>query len=213
MIKRKLINYSSSSGRVTSNTLLFHEEGSRNIAILFPGGDNLTDIPTLHYAMKAALLSGCDVLCLEYGYKIVGASSNPEVLTAVINECHDIILQCLERGYETIFFISKSIGHVVSLKIDELLSKEVKHICYTPLESNIDDILARKCVVFTGTKDKYLSADGRKKLSVSDNVELLVFENAVHSLEIDNNYSESIKILQCITDKCSEFIMKNSAKL
>jgi hypothetical protein len=213
MIKRELINCNSSSGKVTSNTLLFHEKGSNNIAILFPGGDNLTDVPTLHYARKAALLSGCDVLCLEYGYKIGGANSKPEIITAVVSECHNIILQCVKRGYETVFFISKSIGHVVSLKVDELLNREIKHICYTPLESNIDDILRRKCVVFTGTKDKYLSFDGRKKLSTSDNVELLAFENAVHSLEIDDNYDESIRILKYVTDKCSEFIIKNSVKV
>jgi hypothetical protein len=211
MIKRDEINYNSSFGRVTNNMLLTHGEGSKNIAILFPGGDNSTDVPTLHYARKAALLSGCDVLCLEYGCSVgYNTLSQPEILNKVANECEGVIRQCIAKDYKKIFFISKSIGHVISFRIDEKLGNKINHICYTPINANVDDILKRECIVFTGTKDKLLTVDSRKILSNRENIKLVIIENAVHSLEIDDNYKESIRILEYVTDKCSEFIKVNS---
>lgn len=40
MINRNEIALNSSFGRVVNNMFLSHGEGSKNIAVLFPGGDN-----------------------------------------------------------------------------------------------------------------------------------------------------------------------------
>jgi len=211
MINRTEISINSSFGREVNNMFLTHSEGSKNIAILFPGGDNSTDVPTLHYARKAALLCGCDVLSLEYGYQIVYSTlSHSDIMSTVINECYEVINRCLKKEYERIFFISKSMGHFVSLRIsNDLDYKKIKHICYTPVDKNVCDIVKNECIVFTGTKDKWLTQDSRNDLSNYKNVDLVQIDNAVHSLEIDDNYNESIRILEYVTDKCSEFIGKN----
>lgn len=213
-INRKEVIVNSNFGREIYNMFLTHNEGSKNIAILFPGGDNSTDVPTLHYARKAALLCGCDVLSLEYGYKIGYKTLNqPEIINVVIEECQDAIIRSLEAEYKNIFFISKSMGHFISFRVDErICNKAVKHICYTPLSLNVNDIVKKDCIVFTGTKDKLLTIDDREKLLKYDNVELVQIENAVHSLEIEDNYTQSIRILKTITDKCSEYIKKNMVK-
>lgn len=65
MIERSEIVLDSKFGNKITYRVLKHKEGSKNIAILFPGGDNSTDVPTLHYARKAALLCGCDVLSIQ----------------------------------------------------------------------------------------------------------------------------------------------------
>lgn len=211
MINRDKIVINSSSGRAVCNMFLTHSERSRNIAILFPGGDNSTDVPTLHYARKAALLCGCDVLSLEYGFQInYNTLSQPEIINAVTDECYYVIDCCLEREYERIFFISKSIGHFISFRVEKKLNnKSIKHICYTPVDANTDDIVKNECIVFTGTKDKWLSQESGSKLSCYDNIKLIQVENAVHSLEVDDDYNQSIRILEYITDKCSEFIKKH----
>jgi hypothetical protein len=41
------------------------------------------------------------------------------------------------------------------------------------------------------------------------NVQLMQIENAVHSLEIDDNYEESIEILKRVTKKCADFIKRS----
>lgn len=213
MIIRGEVITNSRFGKVINNMFLTHSEGSKNIAILFPGGDNSTDVPTLHYARKSALLCGCDVLSLEYGYQInYSTLSQPEIMNTVINECYDVINRCLEKEYEMIFFISKSMGHFVSLMVQkELSNKNIKHVCYTPVDANINNIVENECIVFTGTKDKWLTQDSRNELSNHENIELVQVENVVHSLEIDDNYNQSIRILEYITDKCSEFIKINMA--
>jgi predicted alpha/beta-hydrolase family hydrolase len=211
MINRNEIALNSSFGRIVSNMFLSHGEGSKNIAILFPGGDNSTDVPTLHYARKAALLSGCDVLSLEYGYTInYSTLSQPEIMDTVTGECYEVIKRCLKREYERIFLISKSMGHFISLRIAEQLDiKNIKHICYTPIDAHVSNIVKNECIVFTGTKDKWLTKDGRNELAKYSKIDLIQVENAVHSLEVDDNFKQSIRILEYITDKCSDFIKSN----
>jgi len=104
-------------------------------------------------------------------------------------------------------------GHYFSLRIAEQLdSKRIKHICYTPIDAHISEIVKNECIVFTGTKDKWLTKDGRNELANYSNIDLIQVENAVHSLEIDDNYKQSIRILEYITDKCYEQYGKNVLK-
>jgi len=211
MIDRSEIVIESKNGNTLHNMLLTHSEGANSVAVLFPGGNNSTDLPTLHYARKASLLSGCDVLSLEYGYKIgVSTLRQPEVIKAVIDECYKAVNECLEKNYKNIFFISKSIGHTVSFRLDDMLKdKVIKHICYTPINSHVPDIITRDCIVFTGTKDKWFSKQDVNELMKYPNIEIIQVENAAHSLEIDDDYRESIRILENITDKCAAYILKN----
>ena len=211
MINRNDITLNSGFGRVVNNMFLSHSEGSKNIAILFPGGDNSTDVPTLHYARKAALLAGCDLLSLEYSYAInYNTLSQPEIMGTVTDECYEVINSCIKKEYQRIFLISKSVGHSISLRIAEQLdNKRIKHVCYTPLDAHVSDIVKNECIVFTGTKDKWLSTDKRNELENHCNIDLIQVENAVHSLEIDDDYKQSIKILEYFTDKCSNFIKYN----
>lgn len=108
MINRSEITLNLSFGRTVNNMFLAHSEGGKNIAILFPGGDNTTDVPTLHYTRKAALLAVCDVLSLEYGYRVDYATiAQPEIMDIVTLECHEVINRCVKEEYERIFFKQK----------------------------------------------------------------------------------------------------------
>jgi len=91
----------------------------------------------------------------------------------------------------------------------QLDSKRVKHICYTPIDSHVNEIVKNECIVFTGTKDKWLTKNARNELANHSNIILIQVENAVHSLEIDDDYKQSIRILEYITDKCSDLIKDN----
>lgn len=208
MIIRTEVSYNSRFGRTVSNQLLSHEKGAKNLAILFPGGDNSTDIPTLHYARKAALICGCNVLSLEYGYNIGYATLNePEIIRAVADECNEVIEQTLLETYEQLFLISKSMGHFISFKIDELSkSKIIRHICYTPVTANIEEISKRNCKVFTGSKDKWITNESVESIKSLPNIDLRIIENGVHSLEIDDDYVASIRILEVVTKECADYI-------
>ncbi len=210
MINRSELSIESKFGKRLHNMYLTHNEEVDSIAVLFPGGDNSTDVPLLHYARKASLISGCDVLSLEYGCKLGEITlDNHEMLNKIIDECYDAIYMCLRKGYKNIYFISKSIGHEVSLKLDNrLLEYSIKHICYTPLSTHTQEITKRNCIVFIGTKDKLFRKEDTLKLMEYSNVEVVQIENAVHSLEFNDDYKESIRILERVTEKCAEYITK-----
>lgn len=207
MIKREVISIKSKSGNIIDNMFLSHSEDIKNIAIIFPGGDNSTDIPTLHYARKAALLCDCDVLSIKYGYNNFNEENNMDI---VIEECYNLITKCLNKNYTNVFFISKSIGNTISFKVSEMLGdKPIKYISYTPISENVIDLATKQCIIFTGTNDKWISKKDIKELMNKSNVELMQIENAVHSLEIDDNYEESIEILKRVTKKCADFIKRS----
>lgn len=207
MIKRDVVSIESKSGNIIDNMFLSHSEGTKNIAIIFPGGDNLTDIPTLHYARKAALLCDCDVLSIKYGYNNFNEESNMNI---VIEECYNLIAKCLNKDYSNVFFISKSIGNTISFRVSEMLEdRSIKYISYTPISENVIDLATKQCIVFTGTNDKWISKKDIEELMNKSNVQLMQIENAVHSLEIDDNYEESIEILKRVTEKCADFIRRN----
>ncbi|WP_053243092.1 hypothetical protein [Clostridium sp. DMHC 10] len=50
----------------------YSEESSKALAVIFPGLKYGHDKPLLHYARKAAQISGKDVLCLNYEKSLIG---------------------------------------------------------------------------------------------------------------------------------------------
>ena len=207
-IARSAITIQSKLGHSVQNLLLTHGAGSKSLAVLFPGGENSTDVPTLHYARKAALLAGCDVLSIEYSDKI---GYDPEVLAIVAEESCQVVAKALQNGYAQLFYINKSIGHSIAFRVDERFTNanlDIRHICYTPLAVHVVDIKKRKCLVLTGTKDKWFSKEDVQEIKDLRDVELVAVENAVHSLEIDDDYHASLKILEKITDACAGYIQK-----
>jgi len=208
MIERSWIEIDSKYIKKYYVQFLKHTKKSNALAVIFPGGDNSTDIPTLHYARKAALLKGCDILNLQYGvHKCEVDINDKELYKALVEECFLAINKVNHSDYEIIFFISKSFGNSIALDVDkEYLNSKVVHIFYTPLSQMVDQIKKSTCLILTGTKDKYFDSESIEKLVDCTNVEVHQFENAVHSLEVNDDVWESIKILERATKVCSEYI-------
>lgn len=207
-IARSVITIQSKLGHPIHNLLLTHEAGSKSLAVLFPGGENSSNVPTLHYARKAALLAGCDVLSMEYSDKV---GYDPEVLATVAEECYQVVATAMQNGYVQLFYINKSIGHSIAFRVDERFTNanlDIRHICYTPLAVHVADIKKRKCMVLTGTRDKWFSKEEVQEIKDLRDVELVEVENAVHSLEIDDDYRASLKILEKVTDACACYIQR-----
>jgi len=208
MIERLLIKIDSKYINENHIQLLKHQKKSNNLVVIFPGGDNSTDIPTLHYARKAALLVGCDVLSLKYGVATSKLDFNDkDMYMTLIEECITAMNKANYRGYEKIIFVSKSVGNLIAIDIDnEYFNSEVTHVFYTPIEALIDKIQYQNCIVFTGEKDKFIKKDSISLLKKSTNTKVYQFPNAVHSLEVNDNIAESFRILESVTKILSEYI-------
>lgn len=178
----------------------------KSLAVIFPGGDGSCDKPLLHYARKAALIAGHDVLCLSYGRKepVKGLVDSIEIET---KECYDAIQKCLFHNYKEIYFISKSFGTGIAGMISkELGYDKINNIFLTPVNKALTHIISSKCKVIIGTKDKVLSKENIDVIKKHNNVELLLIEGAKHSLELEDNLEGCLKILSQVTDLYIKFL-------
>ncbi len=209
MISKSYITVKSSWGNDINNLFLSHDTKSESIVILFPGADYNCDKPLLHYARKATLLSGCDVLNLEYGYFKANNSFRRESLEEIIKESNEAIQLCLSNSYKNIYFISKSLGTLIAGEISKLIgSDKINNLFLTPIEDTIPHIISSKCTVVIGENDRSFPKENIDKISIYPSVELYIIDNATHSLEIDNDYVESLEILSEVTNLCVRFVSK-----
>lgn len=209
MINKSYIKVKSSWGHDIYNLFLTQSPKSDSIVILFPGGDYSCDKPLLHYARKATLLSGCDVLSLEYGYFKTNNSFKMEFFEQIIKETYEAIQTALSNSYKRIYFISKSLGTSVAGEISNLMGYDkIDNLFLTPTSHTIPHIINSRCVVVVGSNDKFFSKESIDTISTYSSVDLHIMNNAAHSLEVDDNYKESLEILNDVTDLCVGFVCK-----
>jgi len=212
LISKSIIKVSSSFGHEINNLFLTHSPKSKSIVILFPGGDGTCDKPVLYYARKAVLLSGCDVLSLEYGYVRTDKTYKKEFFEQTVKEVKEAIEKCLENSYEKIYFISKSAGTRIAGEISKSIGYDkVSNLFITPTVYTIPHIINSKCTVIVGTKDKLFPKEYIDKISACSSVDLNIINNATHSLEIEDDYMESLEILGTVTKICADFVGGHTA--
>ena len=209
MIKKSYITVRSSWGQDINNLFLTQEEKSNSVVILFPGAGYSCDKPMLHFARKATLQSGCDVLSLEYGYLKTNNSFKSEFLEQTIKEANEGITMCLSNSYKKIYFISKSMGTTIAGEISKFIGYEkINNLFLTPTTKAIPHIIKSKCTVVVGSNDNVFPKESIDKISNHPLIDLNIINNATHSLEIDNNYKQSLEILVSVTNICANFVCK-----
>ncbi|MBL4938275.1 alpha/beta hydrolase [Clostridium sp. YIM B02515] len=207
MINKSYIKVKTIWGYDTNNMLLTHLPKSDSIAVLFPGADYSCDKPLLHYARKAALLSGCDVLSLEYGFCRATNPVEGNPFNQIVKDSYEAVRLCVENKYNNIYFISKSFGTAVAGEVSSLVGYDkVNNLFLTPTEETIPYILRSKCTVISGERDKHFTQNNIDTIRKNSSVDLHIIDKAVHSLEIDDDYIESINILEYITKVCAKFV-------
>src|SRR5699024_9165803 len=87
--------------------------------------------------------------------------------------------------YETILFISKSIGTAVAAAFAKRHRISAHHIFYTPVEPSFT-VMNQNGIVFHGTKDPWVSTLLVKEKCTEKRLPLIIIENANHSLETGN---------------------------
>lgn len=209
MIKESFIKVKSSWGHDINNPFLTQTPKSDSIVVLFPGAGYSCDRPLLHYARKATLLSGCDVLSLEYGYFKTNNSFRLEYIEQTIQEAYEAVQIALSNTYKRIFFISKSLGTSVAGNISELLGYDIiNNMFLTPISHTIPHIIKSKCTVVVGTDDKFFSKENIDLIATYSSVNLHTIKDAKHSLEVDDDCIKSIEILKDVTGLCMDFVRR-----
>lgn len=119
-------------------------------------------------------------------------------------EALDDLEENLESNYDTILFVSKSIGTILAGIIAANLPKNIKHIYLTPVNETLE-FMKGDIVVFSGKEDPMINTKDLVAECKNKEIELYLYDDCNHSMET-GDVNRDIKILADITEKCQEFI-------
>ncbi|OME51243.1 hypothetical protein BSK59_20960 [Paenibacillus odorifer] len=179
-------------------------QGSKALAVIFPGKNYSADRSLLDYAAKAAREHNCDVLLLEYGYQSARVDFKREEMSIIIEECKAVIASLPD--YKRFLFISKSMGAVIAGRIAEELEiqKKTSHLYITPLPEAVPLIQRSRGTVIYGGSDPLFVQEHSGEISGLNHLKVYRIDDANHSLEV-GSVNESLAILLVIINFYHEF--------
>lgn len=197
------------------NTFIAQPGASNHLGIVLPGYRYPVEMAPLHYAGRALLDQGADLLQIEYAYYRTDflkqpASEQDQWLSS------DVLAACKVglsyRSYEKITLVGKSMG---TLAMGRLLAdshfQKAACIWLTPLLT-VDWLCARiqqihpRSLFVIGTADKFYRPEVLSRLQQVTNGPGLVIEGADHTLEIPGDIKRSLLVLNEIVDTIQQFL-------
>ena len=172
----------------TSEHIFYSQPESNCLTVIFPGGNNSTKTPILHYCRKHLLENHSDFLSISYKNLIVSEDSDEVKLEKVISAVYEAIKKVQEgKNYTKKVFISRSFGNIVSneIKIKESITAD-KCIYIAPTDEAVKYFETYPGLIITGTKDSYLPVEQVNIIKEKYKDDVLVFENGNHSIESDD---------------------------
>jgi pimeloyl-ACP methyl ester carboxylesterase len=204
-------------GELVPNTFFHQNRGADHLAILFPGIGYTCQMPLLYYETGLFLWSlGADVLWVEYAYNQADFKSMPEGKRKDWFNA-DVTASCKagleQRAYSNVTLSGKSLG---TLALGHLLTSEpalshAQAIWLTPLlkdqklRAEIRQAKQRSLLLI-GTKDAHYDAAYLEEMKTLPHAKTVVLEGADHSLEIEGDVSNSIRLIEQVIQEIQRFV-------
>lgn len=178
------------------------------LCVLFPGIGYHCEKPLLYYPAKLAKSKGYDVIPLKFSGFDNSAKGNEEKMSRAAGHAIALAAEQLSdidfSQYEKVVFIGKSIGTIACLAYRETSGVNASCILLTPLEMTFDS-LSHRCTTFHGTADQWADTETIRKLCRKHLVPLHEYENANHSLETGDTFTDIRTVLD-VTEKIAELL-------
>lgn len=159
------------------------------LVVIFPGLGYGVDAPLLYYADFLFETKGYDRIYIDYNQYLQDTSLTiPQRLNRLRQYELDQLKSICWSKYDTIVFLSKSIGSMEAGWIADQLHLPVKHIFLTPIVEAMPYCTPDTTVIM-GTNDRHYSAYQHHTPS-------LYFPEADHSLEVKNDPLRSVENLK-----------------
>ena len=176
----------------------------KGLAVLLPGFGYGPDKPLQHYARKAALAAGFEVLAVEYGplprdKSDLARSVRDAFVPALAAAAAQLDRALAGPPFRSVFFVSKSFGTLVA---GELTARRpelaAKNFYLTPLPASLPYLAqpGGQRLAAAGTADPFVTAADRARMRAVLGDRLLVFEGADHSLEVPGDPLAGVAILE-----------------
>lgn len=181
----------------------------KKIAVVFPGIGYHTDKPLLYYGKKLAKEDGYEVIEISYGGFPGNIKGDKEKMKAAFQAAFmqtQALLSKVDLAvYESVLFISKSIGTAVAAAYAGKYEIPAKHIYFTPVEESLPFMQGNDGIVFHGTADPWADTAILKEYCSEHGMPLYLTEGANHSMET-GDVERDLKELTKIIVQCGAFL-------
>lgn len=173
----------------------------KKLAVMFPGMNYNSDKPLLYYIKKILSKENYDIVSIAYGEL---PKEKQPAFNIAIKIAKETLKEINWSDYDTILFVSKSIGTILAGIIAANLPKNIKHIYLTPVNETLE-FMNGDVVVLSGKEDQMMNSKDLVEECNNKEIELFLYDDCNHSMET-GDVNRDIKILADITEKCQEFI-------
>ncbi len=160
---------------------------AKKIAVIFPGVGYTTDKPLLYYGKKIAKQNGYEIKEISFHDLPDDAKSSREKMMEcfkmVISQSDEQLKDVDFGRYESIMFISKSIGTVGASVFAAKNDIPAKQVYFTPLEQTFSLIQEGNGLVFHGSRDPWVDVEKIRELCRKKKLLRREIKDADHSLE------------------------------
>ncbi len=191
----------------------FTDLGSKKLCIILPGIAYYLDKSYLDYSKQLANELGYDTIEIEYGYQINRSKFDIEKeFSIMVSETLEVIDNALNKEYEELLIIGKSIGtsvqHFVNKDLKERFNK-VNNIYISPIDKTLNEFgLESNSLVIFGDEDPLLSYENKNEIESREDLESFVISGANHPLDIKNNVMETVEALKESLEAEYNYIVK-----
>lgn len=156
------------------------------LAVIFPGIRYHVDKPLLFYSKKIAASHGFEIVEVPYGNFPADVKGSPEKMREAFQSAlrqSEEMLRNVEFGkYDTILFISKSIGTAVAAEYARRRQIQTKNVYYTPVKESMA-FMEQPGIVFHGTADNWVGNEELTAFCKAYRYPLYLIGDGNHSLE------------------------------
>lgn len=206
-IQRDVINIDINGS--VSEHVLYSNEQSTSLVVVFPGANNNSLTPFLYYLRDYFVHNNYDLLAISYKNLVQRGDSSEEQMNKISFAVNQAIFNNGKpKTYENFIFVARSVGNVISNKIkNDYKINVIKSIYINPVKEALEDIQKDPGLIITASNDEHLDNENLKKLLNNEFQEVLVFEDGDHYLECEDTL-ESIEFCKKAVAKVIEFINK-----
>ena len=165
----------------------------KQLLVIFPGLGYGVNSPLLYYADFFFETKRYHRIHIDYSNHLQDLSLDLQVRLEHLRKYElEQVYAIPWDEYDSVVFLSKSIGTVEAGWLADQLHLPVKHIFLTPIAEALPYCTSTATVIM-GTKDKHYSAYHQH--CSTHNIPALFLPNANHSLEVDDDPLKSIELL------------------
>lgn len=202
---------------VVPSTFFRQEHKTNHIAVLFPGFGYTVQMPLMYYTGRLLSESGADVFLVGYNYSqqpdFQAASGEEREIWLRTDTIAAYKMALAQRNYERVTLVGKSIG---TRAIGHLLATEepppsLRCIWLTPilrseLLRNQMKRTPHQALFVIGTSDPHYDPEILAEVQEATAGQVMVIDNADHSLEIKGDIVQSIHVLEGLITKIQKFL-------